>query len=279
MFQKKYEEINFDIIINRYFIGLYENEFKCKNGHFNYIFKSEYKIIFPLEEISKSIKKISNLNIYDCFEYYQRPQNIKNNNKELKISKREYIIEKCIKCNEGHFFLTEKIYLPPKNLIIILDRGHNQKYKKPVKFDIILDLKKYMSGKKYEYSTKYKLIGICSKLSLNEKTCHYIAFCLCDDNNYYYFNDEEVEKVELNKNNLINNNCFCKGTPYILFYKRFEKPIENIIDLFKKYLEDMVKDINKKENLIKRKKNENMIKYIITSKDEKNEFNFEINFT
>ena len=57
MFQKKYEEINFDIIINRYFIGLYENELKCKNGHFNYIFKSEYKIIFPLEEISKSIKK------------------------------------------------------------------------------------------------------------------------------------------------------------------------------------------------------------------------------
>ena len=136
-----------------------------------------------------------------------------------------------------------------------------------------------MSGKKYEYSTKYKLIGVCSKLSLIGNSCHYIAFCLCDDNNYYYFNDEEVEKVELNKNNLINNNCFCKGTPYILFYKRFEKPIENIIDIFKKYLEDMVRDINKKENLIKRKKNENMIKYIITSKDEKNEFDFEINFT
>ena len=121
-----------------------------------------------------------------------------------------------------------------------------------------------MSGKKYEYSTKYKLIGIFSKLSLIGNYCHYIAYCLCDDNNYYYFNDEEVEKVELNKNNLINNNCFCKGTPYILFYKRFEKPIENIIDIFKKYLEDMVRDINKKENLIKRKKNE---------------FDFEINFT
>ena len=124
-----------------------------------------------------------------------------------------------------------------------------------------------------------KLIGVCSKLSLIGNSIHYIAFCLCDDNNYYYFNDEEVKKVELNKNDLINDNCFCKGSPYILFYKRFEKPIENIIDIFKKYLEDMVKEIDKVENSIKRKKNENMINYIIISKDEKNKFDFEINFT
>jgi len=288
MFYEKYEEIDFDIIINRYFIGLYEKEFKCKNDHFNYSFKSEYKIIFPLEEISKSIKNNSNLSIYDCFEYYQRPQKIKSNkdsynyinNNYLCISnrKKEYKIKRCFKCKEEHLLLTEKIYLTPKILIIILDRGPNQKYKKPVKFDIILDLKKYMSGKKYEYSTKYKLIGVCSYLTLNGNCGSYISFCLCDDDKYYYFNDEEIKKVKPNNNNSYNYNCFCDGCPYILVYKRFEKSIEKIIKILKIYLDDMIKKINKDENKIKSEKKENMIKYTITSKDKKNRFDFEIDF-
>ena len=41
----------------------------------------------------------------------------------------------------------------------------------------------------------------------------------------------------------------------------------------------MVKEIDKVEKLIKRKKNENMINYIIISKDEKNKLDFKINFT
>ena len=289
MFYEKYEEIDFDIIINRYFIGLYEKEFKCKNDHFNYSFKSEYKIIFPLEEISKSIKNNKNLNIYDCFEYYQRPQKIKNNNKDMKnninnnylcISNRikEYKIKRCFKCKEEHLFLTEKIYLTPKILIIILDRGRKQKYKKPVKFDIILDLKKYMSGKKYEYSTKYKLIGVCSNLALNGNCGCFISFCLCDDDKYYCFNDEEIEEVKPNKNNSYNYNCFSKGCPYILIYKRFEKSIEKIIKILKIYIDDMVKRIDKDENIIKSEKKENMIKYTITSKDKKNIFDFQIDF-
>ena len=41
----------------------------------------------------------------------------------------------------------------------------------------------------------------------------------------------------------------------------------------------MVKDINEVKNSIKFKKNENMLKYTIISKDKENKFDFEINFS
>jgi hypothetical protein len=74
MYREAYDGINFDIIINRLFVGFYEREFKCANGHLKYSFLSEYKITFPLEQIDKKIKKNNNLDIYDCFNYYERMQ-------------------------------------------------------------------------------------------------------------------------------------------------------------------------------------------------------------
>ena len=38
MYREAYDGINFDIIINRIFVGFYEREFKCANGHLKYSF-------------------------------------------------------------------------------------------------------------------------------------------------------------------------------------------------------------------------------------------------
>ena len=58
MFEDLYNEIDFkNIIINKLFVGFYEKEYKCENGHIKYSFQNEYRIIFPLEKIYNNIKK------------------------------------------------------------------------------------------------------------------------------------------------------------------------------------------------------------------------------
>ena len=51
MFKEAFDEVDMNIIINKLFVGFYESEFKCRNGHLKYSFSNEYKITFPLEEI------------------------------------------------------------------------------------------------------------------------------------------------------------------------------------------------------------------------------------
>lgn len=78
MFIESKSGIDFKNIINEFFLGFYEKEFKCNNNHFNYSFQSEYRIIFPLEEISLFYKnKKENLDLDDCFLYILRKQEIK----------------------------------------------------------------------------------------------------------------------------------------------------------------------------------------------------------
>lgn len=211
MFIESKSGIDFKNIINEFFLGFYEKEFKCNNNHFNYSFQSEYRIIFPLEEISLFYKnKKENLDLDDCFLYILRKQEIK---------------EKCF-CKKK-FNLTEKIYKTPEILIIILDRGKNKLYKKIVKFPENLDLLKYIDEEeKNKFSNHYKLIGVLAHKGNSGRFGHYISFCLCDDNNYYRFDDKNVEKIKFERNKRINDYPLYEGSAYILFYKR-EKKYEN----------------------------------------------------
>lgn len=285
MFNDALKDIDPDIIINKLFVGFYESEYKCKNGHTKYYFQNEYHILLPLQEIHENLNyKKKNLNIYDCFNYLYGSQ------KDLsfdKTIKKENIIydddiddlnEKCDKCKEN-YILTEKIYIPPKILVIILDRGKNKKYNINVNFDETIDLNNYIDkdNNNNKYLSSYKLIGIVSHFGKCGNYGHYKAICLCDDNNYYQFNDTISTKLK--------KKDFYDGSPYILFYQRNElnelgKNIPYSLNRIKRYIKESESSINKNEYIVNKTDNNN--KYIlgITNKMEHNQqFILEFDFS
>lgn len=335
MYRCLYNEIDFNnIIINKLFVGFYEKEYKCQNGHIKYSFQSEYRIVFPLEEISKFNSNKEYLTLYDCFNYYQRTQKNSNNydifnknldiNKEIENSKNEKNssdyeirngsesenkseddesenksddksengndnneseigdVERCYKCGSDCTII-EKLYRTPEILIIILDRGPNKRCDKKVEFYNKIDLTNYIDDKKYEYLKEYELIGVSTHLGSCGNSGHYISFCLCDDNNYYCFNDKNVTKVEWNKSSKrskSNYNIFHDNSPYILFYQRLtkkEKFINSSIERFKKYTESQIKQINN-SHIHSNFSDKNKIKYKIKI-NQIEELSFEIDFT
>ena len=243
VYKETYKEINFDIIINKLFVGFYEKEFKCKSGHLKYSFQSEYRIVFSLEELFSYYKDKKVLTLYDCFDHYNRTQKIEeieDNKEEDDVSNSSDIfnkksneedseeksdlnpndedgsknIDKCQNCEQKYIFV-EKVFRTPKYLIIILDRGYKKKCDKTVIFDEIIDLSNYMDDEKYEYQEKYKLTGVCVHHGRSGNCGHYTSICLCDDDKYYHLNDSHSSILK-------NNDEFYEGSPYILFYSRLE---------------------------------------------------------
>ena len=243
VYKETYKEINFDIIINKLFVGFYEKEFKCKNNHLKYSFQSEYRIVFSLEEIFSYYKDKKVLTLYDCFNHYNRIQKmeeyeenkeeddesnssdnfIKKSNEEDSEEKSELNsndenesenINKCQNC-EQKYTLVEKVFRTPKYLIIILDRGYKKKCDKTIIYDEVIDLSNYMDDEKYEYQTKYKLTGVCVHHGRSGNFGHYTSICLCDDDKYYHLNDSHSSILK-------STDELYEGSPYILFYSRLE---------------------------------------------------------
>ena len=209
MLEDNKKEVDFNIIINKLFLGFYEKEYKCNKSHLKYSFQNEYRIVFPLEEIS-NYKKKKSLTIYDCFNYYYQNE------------QKEY--EKCYryKCGENSY-MKEKIYEAPNILIIILDRGPNKNYKEIVYFDEYIDLTDYIDNQqKYKNINDYKLIGVITHLGKSGNYGHYISFCLCDDNNFYRFDDSYVN-IKTKKGKVNSIGILYEGTSYVLFYQKLKK--------------------------------------------------------
>ena len=239
-FDELKSDINFKLIINEFFLGFYKCDFECKNGHHRYSLQNEYRIAFPLEDISEYYKNRTKINLNNCFEYYQQAK--------YKLS------EKCSECH-SKIFLKEKIYELPKILIIILDRGKNKKYNKTVEFPEKIDLTNFIDSEiQKSQSNSFKLIGVSSHIGNPGLYGHYISFCLCDDNNYYRFSDSSVKKIDDIKN-------LYEGSSYVLFYKRIEK--ENHGQIKSKNNDKIqIISINKKDN-----QNSNLINSYIDSID------------
>ena len=229
MFNEIKNEIDDNLIINKFFLGFYESEYqcKCKKENYKYVFQNEYRIVFPLEEISQYYNNKSNITIYDCFEYNQK-----------KIINME---EKCRKCKKN-YILKEKIYKLPNILIIILNRGKNKRYNKTVEFNEEINLTNYIDeNEKNNNSNKFKLIGVIKHIGKCGSFGHYISYCLCDDNNYYLFNDCNVKKIKENKKKKL-----FEGTPYVLFYRNIEK--QNQI-ISKKKEKNQIQSLNNDKNI------------------------------
>ena len=189
-------------IFNNLFCGYYSTSMNCKvkKKEF-YSIQNESFMIFDLKNIYKNEK---NLTIDACFKHF------------IKQKKTSYYCQGCKEVHEMES--TEKIYKPPKILVIILDRGHGKTFTEKFVFNSeILDLKDYIDEKKNKYESLYHLIGVSTHSGSSSSSGHYTACCLADNKKYYYFSDTFVKEIDIKK-----NEEFYKDEPYILFYERIE---------------------------------------------------------
>ena len=247
MFNEEVKTINKKIKVNELFIGFYETIYKCTEKspsiYNSYAFQSDSFILFELEKI-KQYFKTKKLSLESCFKYYSREQ--------LGF---EFYCSECQKVHEGNAY--EKIYRPPKILVVVLDRGFGKTFRGDVKIDKYLDLKHKIDEEKYEYSCLYKLICVSTHSGTSSSSGHYTACCLTDNNKYYYFSDtyaQEIDEKEITQNE-----------PYLLFYQQLNKEEENNIDEKNKIhiIKNRSKDIFDKINGPLDAKNKNRTRFYI----------------
>jgi ubiquitin C-terminal hydrolase len=198
-------------IINELFSGHYITSTTCKEKTKKttfYSFQNECFISFDLQRVYKNYK--NNLTIDSCFKEYYKTKNS------------EYY---CPQCQKAHLMESqEKLYKPPKILAIVLDRGRGKTFKEKFIFNSeILDLTQYIDQRNnQEEDYLYYLVAVSTHSGSSSISGHYTACCLADDKEYYYFSDTIVKKIKLSE--------IYENEPYLLFYRRTEKNMDNSND-------------------------------------------------
>ena len=213
-FFKDFAKKNNSIISDLFY---FKNETISKCSICNFIkfnFQANSFFDFPLEQINKYLynkgKRISlinsdgsnpEINLCDCFDYYQKMEIIDKDNKIY-----------CNACN-GYYDSNYStiLYSLPKILVINLDRGKNEVYQCNVNFPEELDLTNYVINK--EFNTKYELYGVICHIGPNPMSGYIVAYCRNRmDDKWYLYNDSNVTLCE--------KSCeYLNKMPYILFYK------------------------------------------------------------
>ena len=210
-------------VISRYFYGVTQGQFECQNcknklmqkginlSPIKYNFESFFYLEFPLEKVRKYVAELNNnlqyyqniteVNLYDCFNYNQKL-----------ISITGYC-EKC-KRNDSQINTLNLIYSPSPILVLIFNRGKGKEYKIKINFEEKLDISKIVIKNENLY---YELQGVVKHLGESTADGHFIAFCRTAvpmfHNNWYCFNDQSVTQVN-DWNDIINS-----GDTYMLFYE------------------------------------------------------------
>ena len=173
--------------------------FSCRKKNYDFIF--DFYFIFNLQKICGNNRNKNKIGLLDCFRGF-----FKTENKKFTCQN-----NLCIKENKnGRMF--KKLCFLPKYLIIILDRGKDDKYDCNVDFDYDLELEEFTDQIENNYNTEYILLG-ATFLFGSSGAGHTIAFCRHFDNKYYIFNDSKTPYNE-NLKNIKNNKAF------LLFYER-----------------------------------------------------------
>ena len=163
------------------------------------------------QEFNNNLNKIKLLNeniidIYDCFEFYQKMHLFKGENQLF-----------CGLCKQMSYFrIKTDIYNTPEVLMIVLDRELDIQSKIKLKFDFQLNLFNYIEDK--NSGCLYELISVITKIGESGMSYHFIAICKNPkDNMWYQYNDEFVYPVTN-----FNQGVFDFEKPYILFYKKIK---------------------------------------------------------
>ncbi len=208
-------------IISDIFFGFNEttNEcINCKNKYnsrglnnpicYNYgIFNC---LIFPLEEVKKMKNKSFQINservsLDECFFYNQKTDYFTGDNKNY-----------CNLCKQLYDSLyTNKIYISPNVLILILNREKNNIYNVKLIFNENIDITQFVLQKDKPRIT-YNLYGVITHIGQSGPNAHFIASCKSPINNKWYrYNDALISEI-----NNIQEEVIEFGIPYILFYQR-----------------------------------------------------------
>jgi len=213
-------------IISDIFFGFNEttNEcINCKNKYnsrglnnpicYNYgIFNC---LIFPLEEVKKlknTSFQINNIQISnnrvsldECFFYNQKTDYFTGDDKNF-----------CNVCKQLYDSMyTNKIFIGPNVLVLILNRGKDNVYNVKIDFYENIDITQFVLQKDKPRIT-YNLYGVITHIGKSGPNAHFVASCKSPINNRWYrYNDAIVNEITNIQKDVIEF-----GTPYILFYQR-----------------------------------------------------------
>ena len=208
------------------FFGITETTNECLNCKNNYNSQGllnpivyNYQIfnclIFPLEEVknykNNSTQNFNNIQVNnivslnDCFNYYQKSELFTGDNQNY-----------CNVCNQlFDSIYTNKIYVSPNILVLILNRGKGNIYNVILNFTEILDITQFVLQKDM-VQIIYSLCGVITHIGESGPSAHFVASCKSPiDNKWYRYNDAIVNPI-----NNIQKEVIDFGTPYILFYQK-----------------------------------------------------------
>jgi len=175
-------------------------------------------IIFPLEEV-KNLRNnyIQNNNfyfnqnnvvsIYDCFCYNLKSEIFTGDNQNY-----------CNICKQKFDSIySSKIFSSPIILVLILNRGKDNKYNIKLNFFETIDITSFVLQRD-KPNMIYNLYGVITHIGESGPNAHFVASCKSPiDNKWYRYNDAFVSPI-IN----IEKEVIEFGTPYILFYQKNE---------------------------------------------------------
>ena len=226
-------------IISDIFYGINFTTTQCSNCKIiKYNYQAYFFIIFPLEEVRKfkielltnqfmqmnqnlfimnpmlfqqylftfqlNCQNINKVDINDCFLYNQKIDLFKGEN--------SMYCNNCKKTCPSSY--CTQIFIAPKILIIVLNRGKGIEFKVKLDFTEYLNLENFIEIKKSGFN--YRLIGVVTHMGESGASGHFIAYCRSPiDNQWYKYNDDIVTIVKNFKGEIIDY-----AMPYILFYEK-----------------------------------------------------------
>ena len=220
-FIKKFAIKHYSLISDN-FVGISQRQFECQRCKFEqpqninnwssirYEYETFFYLEFPLDEVRNYIaeqnnilgnyQNISQINIYDCFNYYQ------------KINTKIDYCESC-KRNDCLFNIKKIIYSPSRYLVLIFKKEKQLGLNIKINFPLLLDISNIIINNDNQH---YELQGIVKHIDDNSHNGYYISFCRSAvpmfNNQWYCYNDQNV--MEVNFQNIID-----KDDTYILFYE------------------------------------------------------------
>jgi len=209
-------------IISDIFFGFNETTNECLyckniynskglNGPICYNYGIFNCLIFPLEEV-KNMKNMQNnfinnniVTLYDCFYYNQKSDYFTGDNRNY-----------CNVCKQLYDSIyMSKIFVSPKILVIILNRGRGNIYDVKLDFNEIIDITQFVQQKDCPQLI-YNLYGVITHIGQSGPNAHFVASCKSPiDNQWYRYNDAFVNPI-----NNLQKDVIEFGTPYILFYQK-----------------------------------------------------------
>ena len=147
------------------------------------------------------------VSIYDCFYYNQKSDLFTGENRNY-----------CNICKQLYDSIyTSKIFVSPTVLILILNRGKDNKFNVKLIFYETIDISSFVIQKD-KPNLIYNLYGVITHIGQSGPNAHFIASCKSPvDHKWYRYNDSMVNLIENIQKEVIDF-----GTPYILFYQKNE---------------------------------------------------------